>query len=340
MQPARLAFILLATLLVKSSMAATPIGGLAVAATPDGATVVAAGDSRTLYVLDQALAVKERIWLGSTVIGMWFSADGTTLLVLDTDDTVRWLATGTWKTVREERGLEFCSVAPAAGRLAGRKQQTVRVLSIADAATIKEIALPKDFNVAGLGLSGDGKRLAIWSQGVKDPAVTADYNTPKDLRGMDSERWRQEHDGYNSIVLVNAVDGADQTRHTIALTPMGNTTVAFRGDDVLLMCYGNLNGVLAPDGALQWFQLGNGYNYGLSVSPDRALIASGGLRDFTLTTAVDLKQVTGQIDKLPGWPEYFKFFAFSKKGIHGSTTAWRVVHIGNDGKVIVSVPVY
>ena len=80
------------TALGAPAFAALPLGGLAVAVTQKGDKLVAAGETRTLIILDpKSLAVKERIWLGAPVVNLAFSGSGSTIVAADTDDTVHLL---------------------------------------------------------------------------------------------------------------------------------------------------------------------------------------------------------------------------------------------------------
>jgi hypothetical protein len=50
---------------------------------------------------------------------------------------------------------------------------------------------------------------------------------------------------------------------------------------------------------------------------------------------------TFEIDRLPGWPEYYKGFGFGPDGtVYGVTTAYRLVRINKNGEAEKVVPVY
>jgi hypothetical protein len=121
----------------------------------------------------------------------------------------------------------------------------------------------------------------------------------------------------------------------------GNITLLFDGDNVAVTNYKNVNAKLAPNGAVKMFELNNSYNYGIGIAPDQKLIMTGGLRRFSVTKTDSVAGVTGELPKLPGWPEYFKGFTATADGsaIYGATTAYRVVKIGSDGNVLAVVPV-
>jgi hypothetical protein len=77
-----------ALLLTGSAQAAVPLGGLTVAVSPAGDKLVAGGDTRTLLILDpQTLAVKDRVWIETTIVGLTFDKAGTTLAVEDGSGT-------------------------------------------------------------------------------------------------------------------------------------------------------------------------------------------------------------------------------------------------------------
>ena len=74
------------------------MGGLTVALSPDGKVMVAAGDNRTLYILDPGkMEVTQRVWLGVCIVGLQFNKDGNVLLAEDTDGTLHLIDVKTWQ---------------------------------------------------------------------------------------------------------------------------------------------------------------------------------------------------------------------------------------------------
>src|SRR5690606_3041342 len=92
----------------------------------------------------------------------------------------------------------------------------------------------------------------------------------------------------------------------------GSLVGAFAGARAHFVGYGNENLTVNADGSLVGlFQGPTSYNYGIGVSPDQTRIAIGGLRDGSLVTLADGAAQVFRIDDLPGWPEYYKGFAFA-----------------------------
>jgi WD40 repeat protein len=337
-----------ALLLTGSAQAAVPLGGLTVAVSPAGDKLVAGGDTRTLLILDpQTLAVKDRVWIETTIVGLTFDKAGTTLAVEDTSGTVLLYDAATWKKRAELPSRDRVSIAPLAGLVANttrKSRDTVFIHALGDGKEVAKLTLPKSSNVLGLALSADGKKLAVLlrSRTTKDEPKVSSRDIPKDLKGLARDEFVLKNDGKVSDFFVFDVgSGKPLAQKTTYLSHDSSVTMLFDGDDIVVTNYNNVNAKLAADGAVKLFALQNSYNYGIGIAPDQKLIMTGGLRRFSLTKTDSVAGVTGELPKLPGWPEYFKGFAATTGGgaIYGATTAYRVVKIGSDGKVLAVVPV-
>jgi len=330
--------------------AATPKGALgAIAVSPDGTTLAAAGDNHALYLIDPAtLEVRQRIYLGSNPQELWYSADGKTLAVLTLDDEVRLLSTDDWSVKATLPEVYYAAHAAAADALVllGRSKKTdgvshtpLRVASLADGSVTLEAQVQGDF--VGLAARADAGGFVLLTKGVKDESE-AKAETPKDLKGAEKESFEQQHDGNSAEILVLDGGGAETARVKSWFSQSGSLTGVHDGGHAHFLGYGNENLTVNLDGSIVGlFQGPTSYNYGIGVAPDQARVALGGLRDGSLVTLADQAAVTFRLDDLPGWPEYYKGFAFAPDGsVYAGTTSYRIVHIGADGSLLLAKPVF
>lgn len=334
------------TLVPASSQAASPLGGLTVAISDDGSKLVAGGDTRTLLVLDPGtLEVKERHWIGYSITQLAFNKDASVLAVHDTSGDVVLFATSDWtkKAELKKRNAFASNGTLIAGHDGDYQAPTVFVHDFADGAEKTSVTLPEKTKIAALALSGDGSKLAILTQGDKDeeePEV-AYGDIPKDLEKTAKEEFKQKNDGKTSHLLIHDANTGEQLSEAKLFYTTGtNARLYFVGDELISLDYSNVNAKLSSNGDTTVFQLENSFNYGFAMSNDLGLIASGGLQNFSITKTDSLTAVTGKIDKLPSWPEYWKGFASSDGGaIYGATTAYRVFKLKPDGSVETSSPI-
>lgn len=328
--------------------AANPLGGLTVAVSSDGTRLVAGGDTRTILVIDpKTLEVKERHWVEVSITGLAFNADASVLAVEETSDSVRLYSTSDWKKKAE---IAKCQGFASAGDVfAGhdgnsRGGPEVAVYSFADGSKKTSFTLPDGTRIASLGLSADGKTVAVLSEGEKDSSEKeVPYGQlPKDLKGMALEEFKQKNDGKTStIFLYDATSGKELSSAKIYFTTGTNTRMIFSGENVLAINYNNINASITPKGEVKIFQLENSFNYGIGFTADRQLILTGGLRSFSMTLSENLAATTGSIDKIAGWPEYWKGFSGIKGGdaIYGATSGYRIFRLTGEGKILKGEPV-
>jgi WD40 repeat protein len=333
-------------LLPAPGFAAVPLGGLTVAVSPAGDKLVAGGDTRTLLVLDpETLAVKERIWIETSIVSLTFDKTGATLAVTDTSGEVLLFDTSNWKQRAAIPARGTLAYAPESGFVAGSDKQnkSVSLFSMSDGKETGKLALPAGAVVANLGFSADGKRLAVIlkAKDGSEPKV-AQNAIPKELKGLAREEFVLRNDGKISELLVfDAASGKMMSQAASYYSLDNDAVVYFDGDAVLSVNYRNINARISPDGNAALFATPNGFNYGTGVSPDQKLLLSGGLRSFSVTKPDGSTHAKGELPRLPGWPEYFKGFSATADGktIYGATTAYRIVKIGPDGKIVAVAPV-
>lgn len=329
--------------------AATPKNALgAVAVSPDGSVVVAAGDNRVLYVVDPvSLDVKQRVRIGINPQEAFFSADGKTLSVFDSDGDLYLFAAADWSQKAVLKDGEALAVASGAdlaviiGRPVmkdGAYSTPVVLYSLADGAKKAEGTIAGQ--AKSIVAASDGSSYAVLLERAADAGETK-QQAPAGTNGLARDEFEQKNDGFATTVvrLDSALKETGRTQSWFSSYEVMGGTVA--GDAAYFMSYSNKNLKLAGDGTSSLFALSPGYLYGFGLSADGARVAAGSLRDGTLYTLGGGAAADFEIPSAPGWPEYFEGFAFAPDGsAFGGTTSYQLVHVGADGKLIAIKPIF
>ena len=345
MKKAALFTAMLTVLLTASlALAHTPKGGLGDAAiSQDGSKLVVGGDTRVLYVLDPAtLKVTDRIWLQTNIYEMEFNKDGSVLVMEDTSETLYFLSTANWEISKKVYKAGSFSAAPLVDLLAGYeaawKRSTVKVLSMTDGQ--EKASLKLDSKVLMVGLSPDGAKLVVISEGPKD--AEPKENPPSQLRDLERETFRQKHDGKVSVIAEYEVPSMNKiSEHTMFYTPRNPKAVVYQNGVCVVITYDNVNARITG-GQVTLFQSESSYNYGGGSAGNGKAMLSGGLRKGTYyNLSGEMKTTPFSINSLPGWPEYYEGFGVGPDGTgYGVTSAYRLVVIAPDGSVARVVPIY
>jgi WD40 repeat protein len=338
-----------------------PINGLTVAVSAKGDQLVVGGDNRTLYVLDpETLAVKTRVYLGAAIVGLGFNADGKLLVVSGDDGALYFIETKSWKTVKKLLNRHSATVSTAAGLVASAdkdyRAKAVTVSAIDDARDIQTFKLETEMKVAALGISPDGGRLAVMlgeNDDKEEPKVNYS-DIPKDLKGLAKTEFQKKNDGKTSLVQIYDLKTGQKIleKKTYFTMNSSQAVAVFVKDGVLFNEYSNVGFMMANSGEGRLVQFPGSYLYGSGVSHDGGKVMTGNLREFALLDVGPLKAetgppeilsgLTGSINSLSGFPEYFKGFdaPAGAKVVYGTTSAYRVVKIDAAGKVLKTEPVY
>ena len=85
----------------------------------------------------------------------------------------------------------------------------------------------------------------------------------------------------------------------------------------------------------------------MGVSHDGQVVFAGGMsrgsanRIRANVKALGANGAQFEIEKLKGWPEYFKGFAFDgKETVYGSTSGYRLIKLTSAGRVISQTPIF
>lgn len=340
---------LLAALLITSvANAANPLGGLAVAVSPDGKTLIAAGDSRTLYVLDAAkMEVINRVWLGVCIVDLQFNQDASLAIAEDSDGTLFLIDAKTWSVSKQVPKAQQMSVIASAGVLAGLNPDysghVIRFFAVNDLSEKGKISFPKEQKVIALGLDAAGARLGVLMDSVNDSSEPKATATPPELKGIAADEFRTNNDGKTSLFMLFKVPTGEKIgEFKLNYTPSSNgAKILFQGDDAIVLNYTNLNGRIDKAGKVTVFNLKNSFNYGIGWSVDQKIIVSGGLSLAAYTKVDGMSATEVQPDRLPGWPEYFKSFAVAPDGTaYGATSGYRIIKIKPGGAFDKSYPVF
>lgn len=337
------------SLLAVQAQAGTPLGGLTVAVHPDGTRLVVGGDSRTLYELDAAtLEVKRRVWTGTTLLRLLYSKDGSKLWAEDTSKVTRVYETAGFTKVLELKKASYLASARQADLVVGLddnfKGHVLTAYSMSDGAVKGSVTLPKGTKVGCFGLNAAGTELAVMTEGEKDPdePKLSSSKAPKELKGLDKVRWKHQHDGKTSWLRRYSLPAFEQVAEAKTwFKTQAGSLVVHAGEQVLVVNYSNENARFDAAGEASLFALAHGLNYGAGMSEDRGVVMGGGLASVSRTTVADLAGVKLRLDKLPGWPEYMRGFAFAMDGVgYGATSGYRVVRVSAEGKLEKAAPVY
>lgn len=335
------------TVFANSVMAGTPLGGLAVALSPGEDILVAAGDNRTLYVLNaQDMDIVNRVWLGTCVVKLDFDKEGKVLLAEASDETLHLIDTSTWQVTGTRPKSEKMSAARAVNRIAvlnpDRSGHRISFLDMTDLSEQGSVTLPQDRKVAALGLDAAGERLAVLTASVDDESVPKE-RAPAGLRGLEGDEFKLKHDGKSTQFMVFKVPSGEllweqKTYYSPSMTGM---RLLFDGDNGVAVNYSDVNAKITPEGEVSLFKLENGFNYGTGFSYDQSLLLTGGLAQGTYTKVGSLSMVKFSPDRLQGWPEYFKDFAISEDGTaYGATSGYRIIMVKPGGMFAKSTPIF
>jgi len=341
---------LLAALSAPAALAAPPLNGLTVAVTQGGDRLVAAGDTRTIIELDPStLEVQGRHWIGTTIVRMAFNRDGSTLAAQDTSNTVHLYDPTTWKARTSLPNRDLMTAAPAADLLAGvemsHRRGFIHFNSLSDGADRGQIAIAARERIAAIGFSRDAARLGVVLQATAAPEEQkiSPRDIPEGLRGLARSEFMQRHDGRGSTMRVyDVATGAILAEARTFFSLGGRGVVGFDGQDMIVVGTSRVAAQLAPNGEAQLFEMKNRANYAIALSPDHRMWMTGGMANYALTGNPDLvTRGYGRLDKLPGWPEYFKGFSatMDNQTIYAATSAYRIVKIGGDGAIELIAPV-
>lgn len=323
----------------------------AIAVSPDGSTVIASGNPRTFYVVDaQTLTVKERVWHGYSPNSLTWSKDGKTLAMLHTDDVVTFFDAATLKeTTSTDRFNAHCFAVKADKLVTatnGSKQDdkvpiTLAVYSLATGAKTAETEISYTIEASALACSPDGTEIVLASRDY-DAKNEERKDPPQDIESEKRAEFVKRNDA--KAMWIGWFDGAMKKGPEYESWFSGSSPELFYVRDGKAFWFDNSsdNGVFAADGSVTMQKLENaGSFYGKLASPDHDFFLSGTLgKGFKVDGTTFAETRFDFADALKGWPEYLYGFAIAGDGtIYGGTSAYRMMKISSDGKVLDMKPV-
>ncbi len=317
-----------------------PLDGITLALHPNGEMLVAGGENRTLYKIDaETLEVTERVYFGSTINKLAYSADGSLLFLQDSEPDIYILDAETLEVTATLGGYGAMSMAPAANLMVAYDSDfdgdTVTLFNTSGI-EMKSITFGEDDDIASIGLNADGTKLAVFfddfdSENEEDVSWS---DIPEEYEGFAKDVYSEQHDGEEARYILYSVPEFEVLADYVGFYgPSDNQLVFFQGDDALIINSSNENARYKLDGTVEmWEWPGNSSAYGEGISSDQNVLVVGGLADATIFDVSTNSELSFDIDDLPGWPEYFSNFVIAPDGtIYGATDAYRIVKVQQAG---------
>ena len=324
----------------------------AIAVSPDGATVVASGNPRTFYVLDaDTLEVKDRVWHGYNPLRLYWTKDGSRLALYHTDDIVTFFDAASLKEVGKTEKFNAHCFAAGAGKLitmhSGSKKDekypiTLTVYSLATGEKTASTVLSYTVPVGDIACSPDGAQIAIASKQY-DTDTEEKKNPPKDMAREDQPEFKKRNDA--KAMWIGWFDGDlnKGAEYESWFSDSGASLFFIKDGKALWFDNSTENVAFQADGTIEMKKLDNaGSFYGGLAGADHSFFLSGTLgKGYKVETATLSETEFKFPDRLEGWPEYLYGFAVAPDGtIYGGTSAYRMMKISPDGKVLDMKPVH
>ena len=338
--------LLLATPAVSQAQSKHALGTIAVS--PDNSTLIAAGYNRVMYVCNPAdLSVKQRIFLEIIPYDASFSNDGKSLAIVSSDRFVNIYDTATWEKKVEIEKAQDVVFAHGSNELVVMhatnlwRQKRTQPIAVYDMST-GEKKREASFEIEGyaIGTNEDASQVVLMSR-PKTDETEPNEKTPKELKELERAEFELKHDGKTSEVLWLDGELKQTNRNKTYYSDSGTNHVFVRDNIATHLVYRNRCAEFTPEGETKLFKTGTSFNYGMGVSRDMKTIAAGGLAMGMIMNTETKTSTSFKHSRLPGFPEYFYGFAIGPDGVsYGGTSAWRIIKISAEGKVISETPIF
>jgi len=342
------AIIAIGTILLVADGAAAMQPRQRVSVSPDG-KALAAVRGRGVYILNPAtLQVTKRLWNGARVEELGFNKDGTRLVLTDDDERLRILdvSSGKFTTILENvKCVSFASsrdlVIATSGKRSGPRSLHLRTMT--DGAVKFDVALPDGFTEAAVALKSDGKQAVVVSRRLyvpKDKRQPSKKRPEKFASELARAEFTQRNDNsYSKILTYEMLSG--ELLRTIetwcTLEGHQRMQVFYSTKGIRIMQFHMACVLVSYVGKTTLFKI-PAYNYGAGWSGDGSVFVCGSLAEGHYMRA-GKEPVKFKVDRLPGWPEYFRDFGVTDAGTaYGVTDAGRIAKISDKGELVSIVP--
>jgi hypothetical protein len=312
-------------------------------ASPNGQRVAVGGYNRAVIVYDTSdWTVERRLWIGAWVRQVAFSHDGSRCLVLDQADRLHLFDGGDWSKLKTVTGVRALAVAKEAGVAV-----TAGGPDDADALALHVWDLPSGEQRAAIVPPDAARRellqVSVSPDGIAAYARTVGFDNPRQRdtelppsQDTFAERRMNElrTDGKSSAILVFDIEAGAFVKQVVCfdhptVSQLRRDRMFVFSERVVTAVYSGYLGVLEPGQTTYEPVLHGELAYGSGRSP-RGELYIGSLREFTVL-APDGKELTDEpvrIEPLPGWPEYFCWFApLGEDRVVAVTSAYRIAVI-------------
>ncbi|MDP6637145.1 MAG: hypothetical protein QGG42_19775 [Phycisphaerae bacterium] len=343
-----LVVVAIATVLLVADRAAALPPSERISVSPDG-KVLAAALGRGVYILNPAtLQVTKRLWNGSKVEELGFSKDSACLVLTDYAKRLRTLDISTGKFTTILKDVKCVSFAPnrnlvivtSGGRRGPRR---LRMLSMIDGEVKFDVALPDGFTEAAVALRPDGKQAVVLSEYLyvpKDKRPPSKKRPAKFASDLARAEFTQRNDlKYSKILTYETLSGKllNTTETWYTVERHRHMQVFYSGKDIRILQFGLACALVSGDGKTTLFKIPT-YNYGAGWSGDGSIFVCASLAEGYYVR-VGKEAVKFKVDRLPGWPEYFRDFGVTDTGTaYGVTDAGRIAKISGKGELVSIVP--
>jgi hypothetical protein len=322
-------------------------------ASPDGGRVAVGGYNRAVIVYDTSdWTVEKRLWIGAWVRHVAFSHDASRCLVLDQAERLHLYDTADWSKLRTVVDVKAMAVADQAGvavTAGGPDDANGLALHVWDLPAGEHraaIAVPDAARreLSQVAVSPDGTAAYARTVGFDNPDQR-DTELPESEDGFGERRINElRTDGKSSAILVFDLGEDTFVKQVVCfdhptVSQLRRDRMFVFGDRVVTAVYSGYVGVLHPAEATYGAVLHGELAYGSGRSPLGELYV-GSLREFA-ALGPDGKELTDRpvrIDPLPGWPEYFCWFApLGADRVVAVTSAYRIVVINTRSREVTKL---
>lgn len=320
-----------------------------VAVSPDGTTIKAAGTNRVVYTVDaETMQITDRHYHPGKVEEIQYTPDGRRIIMRMDNEMVRVVSARSLKNLYEISDVDEMSLSADGSRLAllenSYKGGILSLVNAANGKPISRIEFP-EIRTRVVGLSADGSKAIVLSQGDNDGDLEPKESTPSDLDDYAEDLFKQQHDGYVSKVI--AVDFSDDS-HTVNQTFFRSSfpfAVGMVGDKLAVTNGTQDSALIAADGSTELMNFGDLYLSNAMLSADASTVMMNNGSTFMVHgldgSVIGAEQRKIEGPRIDGPGEWITAMDEAADGtIYVATSAYRLWKIAPDASEPEVIPVY